>query len=186
MSTERPPYLPEVPEQPELHPRTEYVPTLRHTPPVDAGSQSDRRPDNQTVGHQWVEVFNGTLAESHPTMVESEPPAPTGEAAAEPEAKERERVQLAGRLGQDPKMRTTPKGTLIASFPLGVKDEANLDKTTWHTVLAFQKRAEQVRDTLKKGDPVEVIGYVHEREIPRRDGSTRTVREVYATIIKQR
>ncbi len=92
----------------------------------------------------------------------------------------------AGRLGQDPRTRTTPKGTLIASFPLGVKDEADLEKTSWHTVLAFRERAQTVHDTLKKGMPVEVIGYVHEREIPRRDGSTRTVEEVYATVIKQR
>jgi single stranded DNA-binding protein len=93
-------------------------------------------------------------------------------------------VQLAGRLGQDPRIRTTPKGTLIASFPLGVKDEADLEKTTWHTVLAFRERAQTVHDTLKKGMPVEVIGYVHERAIPRRDGSTRTVQEVYATVVR--
>ena len=95
-------------------------------------------------------------------------------------------MQLAGRLGQNPRTRTTPKGTLIASFPLGVKDEADLTKTTWHQVLAFRERAQQVRDTLTKGMPVEVIGYVHEREIPRRDGSTRTVQEIYSTVIKPR
>ncbi len=205
---ERPPYLPPLPER---YPRTQYVPaeipaqaygstSEGHTqtsrdelvvaagapPPVDAGRQSVPRPEGQTIGQQWVEVFQQARPESLPAPVDVQPPAPTGEAAAEPEARERERVQLAGRLGQDPRMRTTPKGTLIASFPLGVKDQANLDKTTWHTVLAFQKRAEQVRNSLKKGDPVEVIGYVHEREIPRRDGTIRTVHEVYATIIKQR
>ena len=126
MSRERPAYLPELPEQPELYPRTDYVPTLRHSPPVDAGSQSDPRPEDQVIGQ------------------------------------------------------------LIASFPLGVKDEADLNRTTWHTILAFRERAQQVKDTLKKGDPVEVIGYRHEREIPRRDGSTRTVHEVYATVLKPR
>ncbi len=183
MSKERPAYLPELPE---LHPHTDYVPTLRHTPPVDAGSQSDPRPEDQAIGQQWVQVFNGTLAESLPAVVENEPPAPTGEAAAEPEARERQRVQLAGRVGQNPRTRTTPKGTFIASFPLGVKDEADLNKTHWHQVLAFRERAQQVKDTLKKGDPVEVIGYRHEREIPRRDGSTRRVEEVYATVVKPR
>ena len=53
-------------------------------------------------------------------------------------------------------------------------------------MLAFHEQAQQVKDTLRKDLPVEVSGYVHEREIPRRDGSTRTVQEVYATVIKPR
>ena len=117
------------------------------------------------------------------TTVPPEPSASTGDTPEEPG---RERVTLTGRLGQDPRIRTTRKGTLVAQFPLGVKDEADFNKTTWHTVVAFRQRAEQVRDTLKKGDAVEVIGYRHERQVPHRDGSTRTVQEVYATVIKRR
>ena len=113
-------------------------------------------------------------------------PTPTGEAAAATQTREQERLTLAGRLGQDPRIRTTAKGTLVAQFPLGVKQDPDLDKTTWHTVVAFRQRAEQVRDTLKKGDAVEVIGYRHERQVPRRDGTTRTVEEVWATVIKRR
>ena len=112
-------------------------------------------------------------------------PTPTGEAAAAAEPEEQERVTLAGRLGQDPRLRTTPNGTLIAQFPLGVKDETDRTKTTWHQVLAFQQRAEQVRDRLKKGDVVEVIGYRHERTIPRRNGP-RTVAQIYATVVTPR
>ena len=164
---ERPSYLPELPDPwprpvdsvPQPAAAGELVAAAADLPPVDAAP-----PDSATVG----------------------PPAPTGEAAPDPEPRERERVQLAGRLGQNPRTRTTPKGTLIASFPLGVKDEADLNKTTWHTILAFRERAAQVKDTLRQGMPVEVIGYRHNREVPRRDGSTRTVHEVYATVIKPR
>jgi single-strand DNA-binding protein len=95
-------------------------------------------------------------------------------------------VQLSGRLGQDPAIRTTPKGVLVARFPLGIRDEADLTTTHWHTVLAFRDRAQWIRDTLTKGMPVEVIGYLHEREIPRRDGTRRTIQEIYATVIKPR
>src|SRR3712207_3247575 len=124
-------YLPELPDPwprpaeylPTSPPAGELVAAVVSPPPVDAGP-----PGSATV----------------------EPPAPTGEAAPDPEARERVRVTLAGRLGQNPRIRTTPKGTLVAQFPLGVKDEADLDTTTWHTVLAFQKRAEQVRESLKK------------------------------------
>lgn len=114
---------------------------------------------------------------------------PTAQPQSEPADAERAaqpRVQLAGRLGQNPTLRTTPKGTLVARFPLGVRDEQDLEKTIWHTVLAFKQRAEQVRDQLKKGDAAEVIGYLHTREILRRDGSSRTIQEVYATVVKPR
>ena len=126
------------------------------------------------------------MADSAREPITVELPTPTGEAAPPPEAHEQERLTLAGRLGQDPRIRTTAKGTLVAQFPLGVKADPDLDKTTWHTVVAFRQRAEQIRDTLKKGDAVEVIGYRHEREVPRRDGTTRTVQEVWATVIKRR
>ena len=98
---------------------------------------------------------------------------------------EQERLTLVGRLGQDPTLRTSRGGVLIARFPLGVKDEADPNKTTWHQVLAFRQRAELVRDRLHRGHVVEVIGYRHEREIPGKTG-TRTVAEIYATVVKPR
>lgn len=114
------------------------------------------------------------------------PVAPTpGEEPAAGERVEQERVTLTGRLGQDPTVRTTRNGVLVARFPLGVKDETDLTKTIWHHVLAFRDRAAWVRDTLHRGDAVEVIGYRHEREIPGRNGP-RTVEEINATVVKQR
>ena len=178
---ERPSYLPELPE---LYQRTEFVPPPT---PAPAGETHPCPEQSVTVGDELTAVVaqRPPVGEGRQTSAAVEPPAPTGE-AADPEAREQHRVTLAGRLGQHPKVRTTPKGTLVAQFPLGVKDETDLDKTTWHTVFAFRERAVQVRDRLKKGDAVEVIGYVHERQIPRRDGTTRTVREVYATVLKPR
>ena len=181
---ERSPFFPPVPELSVRPP--DLVPSAAAPPPVGADRPSPPSPEGQINGQQWVEVFNQTTAESLPASVDTQPRTPTGEAAPAPEARERERVHLAGRVGQDPRLKTTPKGTLVAQFPLGVKAEADIDKTTWHTIIAFQKRAEQVRDSLTKGDPVEVIGYVHERQVPRRDGSSRTIQEIYATVIKPR
>jgi hypothetical protein len=74
-----------------------------------------------------------------------------------------ERLNLSGRLGRAPAFRTTRNGTLIASFPLAVRNED--DTTTWHTILAFGERAEQLRDQLDKGQVVQVIGYQHDREV---------------------
>lgn len=94
------------------------------------------------------------------------------------------RLSLGGRLGRAPSFRTTRSGRLIASFPLAVRDEAG--ETTWHTVLAFDERAEQLRDQVAKGQYVEVVGYLHQRERTTRSGQTRVIEEVYATVIKPR
>jgi len=87
-------------------------------------------------------------------------------------------------LGRAPSFRTTRNGTLIASFPLAVRDEDG--STTWHTILAFGERAEKLRVQLDKGQAVQVISYQHEREVRTKRGETKIVREVYATMVKAR
>jgi hypothetical protein len=94
------------------------------------------------------------------------------------------RLHLAGRVGADPVFRTTPKGTLVGRFPLAIHNHDNT--TTWQQVLAFNARAEKLRDTIHKGDAVQVVGYVHEREGKGRDGQPRTIRELYAVTVTAR
>ncbi len=171
---ERPPYLPQLPDQ---YSRTAYVPA---EPPAaaDVPAPVDRL---EVSGDALVAAVSAPPPVDAGRLSATEP----GEAPAAPESREQERVTLTGRLGQHPRIRTTSKGTLIAQFPLGVKDAADLTKTTWHQVVAFQQRAEQVRDTLTKGDAVEVIGYRHARQIPGRTGP-RMVEQIYATVLKPR
>lgn len=105
--------------------------------------------------------------------------------AEDPSGKtERERVTLSGRLGQAPSFRTTRTGKLIATFPVAVRDEAGA--TTWHTVLAFDARAEKLRNGFAKGQAVDIIGYRHQREKQTKAGDTRLVEEIYATVITLR
>lgn len=102
-----------------------------------------------------------------------------------PTAPERpDRITLLGRLGTEIKFKVTPKGLLVASFPLGVKDDEG--QTHWETVLAFGDRAEKLRDTLTKGQTAEVIGYRKERTYKGRDGKERTVKEINSVVVKPR
>jgi single-stranded DNA-binding protein len=71
---------------------------------------------------------------------------------------------------------------VIARFPLAEHHEEN--RTTWHQVVAFGPRAEKLKGMLTKGQVIEVIGYLHERQVRGRDGKTKTVQEVYAAVIK--
>lgn len=97
---------------------------------------------------------------------------------------QKERLTVLGRVGATPSFRTSPKGTLIARFPVAVHEAEN--KTTWHTVLAFGERAEKLKESLEKGGQVEVVGYRHFREARTRNGQPKTVEELYAVVVKNR
>ena len=182
---ERPTYLPELP--PTRPPFADYVPSAPASslagdePAPPAGSadaeleqleQLDEVNRREAVWQWFLEKTakqRARLAEaglsqppaagrSPETTVPPKPSASTGDT---PEQRGRERLTLSGRVGAAPTLRTTPKGTLVARFPLGVHEDSGA--TTWHTILAFNQRAEQVRTSVKKGDAVEVIGYRHTR-----------------------
>lgn len=64
-----------------------------------------------------------------------------------------------GRLGADPEIRSTPGGDCVANFRIAVgwksKDKEGAE---WVPVVAFGKKAELVRDYLKKGSRVYLSG----------------------------
>ena len=74
------------------------------------------------------------------------------------------------------------KTGLMAKFPVGEHQPDG--STTWHTVVAFGKHAETLRDSLTKGQLITVGGYPHEREVTGRAGQTRTVTEIYLAGLK--
>jgi hypothetical protein len=108
----------------------------------------------------------------------------TGQADQLQTRTEQERLTLSGRAGADPAFRLTSKGTLVGRFPLAIHHPDNT--TTWEQVIAFNTRAEKLKDTLHKGDAVEVVGYMHEREGKGRDGQLKTIRELYAVTVTAR
>lgn len=94
------------------------------------------------------------------------------------------RVTLAGRVGAEPRFRTTQQnGRLIGRFPIAVHEDPLT--TRWFTVLAFDDRAKRLQEKgLVKGQPVEIVGYLHTREGRTRRGDTRIVEEIYAAAIR--
>ncbi|MBR4741597.1 MAG: single-stranded DNA-binding protein, partial [Desulfovibrio sp.] len=58
------------------------------------------------------------------------------------------KVQLIGRLGQDPQLRYTQSGSPLASFSVATdesftdRDGNRQEKTEWHRIVVFQKTAE--------------------------------------------
>lgn len=119
-----------------------------------------------------------TAREAPPTLP---PNQPAGGPA--PEYHEAERLTLLGRVGRDPTFWTTKTGVARAHFPLGVRHDPASDKTTWHRIEAWNKWAERARDTVSKGQVVEVVAY---RRVTSVDGTRgpRQVEELRAAAIR--
>ncbi len=109
---------------------------------------------------------------------ESGPPESCPALSAANEVGEQPRIILSGRIGAQPHFRTTSRGTDILGFPLAVHDQPG--ETQWHAIRVFGERAWALRNSLLKGQAVEVVGYTHLRERTHRTGETETREEVYA------
>ena len=84
-------------------------------------------------------------------------------------AKSVNKVILLGNVGKDPEIRSTPGGTLVATFGLATSDRQKdaqgnwQDRTEWHNLVAFTRTAEIVRDYVKKGTKIYIDGRIQTR-----------------------
>lgn len=74
------------------------------------------------------------------------------------------RVTLLGNLGADPELRMTGSGQAVLNVRLATsetyldKDKKRQERTEWHTVVLWGKRAEGLAKVLHKGDRILVEG----------------------------
>ena len=97
---------------------------------------------------------------------------------------------LIGRLGKDPEMKYTPSGTAVASFSIAtnysVKDvEGNYtDKTDWHNIVVFGRRAEFAGEYLSKGRLVFIEGRIQTRSWEDQNGNKRYITEIISSDVQ--
>jgi len=96
------------------------------------------------------------------------------------------KVILIGNLGQDPELRYTGGGTAVCNMRLATNEsykdaEGNLvDKTEWHTIVAWARLAEICGEYLKKGSQVYFEGSLQTRQWEDKEGNTKYTTEVKA------
>jgi single-strand DNA-binding protein len=84
-------------------------------------------------------------------------------------AKSVNKVFLLGNVGKDPETRSSASGVMVATFTLATSDRQKdaqgnwQDRTEWHTLVAFNRTAEIVRDYVKKGSKLYVEGKIQTR-----------------------
>lgn len=94
------------------------------------------------------------------------------------------KVTLLGNVGRDPEIKFTGSGTAVANFSIATserfKDKSGewADRTEWHTLVAYARTAEIVRDYVQKGSKLYIEGRLQTRSWDDKEG-----RKVYRTEI---
>ncbi len=93
------------------------------------------------------------------------------------------RVELLGRVGTDPELRTTQNGTAVVQLRLATdRRNGNEDsQTDWHTVVCWDKQAEAVAQYVQKGERVYVAGRLNHHSWETDSGERRSRTEVHAS-----
>jgi len=96
----------------------------------------------------------------------------------------RNSVQLIGRLGNDPEIRTFGDNKKVAKFSLATssyyndKNGERVTETEWHNIVAWNTTAEIAEKYLKKGQEIAVAGKIVYRKWEDKDGNTRYNTEI--------
>jgi single-strand DNA-binding protein len=96
------------------------------------------------------------------------------------------KVILVGNLGADPDMRYTPSGQGVCELRVATSESWNdkngqrQERTEWHRVVVWGKRAEICSKYLSKGRQVYVEGRIQTRSYDDKDGNKRYITEVIA------
>ena len=96
------------------------------------------------------------------------------------------RVMIIGRLGADPELRYTQTGQPICSLRVATdesytdKDGNRVERTEWHSVVAFGKTADHCNQYLGKGSLVYVEGKLTTRKWQDQKGQDRYTTEIRA------
>lgn len=93
-------------------------------------------------------------------------------------------VQLIGRLGIDPEVKTFGENKRMVRLSLATNDKyrnsrgETVEDTQWHSIVAWGKTAEIAEKYLKKGQEVAVRGKLNTRQYDDANGNRRYLTEV--------
>jgi single-strand DNA-binding protein len=94
------------------------------------------------------------------------------------------KVQLVGRLGKDPELKSVGTGTSMLRLSIATNERFKgadgewKDDTQWHPVVVWGKQAERLAAQLRKGAGLLVEGRLVHKSYEAKDGSKRMSTEV--------
>ncbi len=96
----------------------------------------------------------------------------------------RNKVQLIGRLGQDPEITTFPDGNKIAKFSMATDDSykdksgQKIERAYWHNVVVRGGLVNIVESYVQKGQEIAIEGKLTNRSWEDKDGVKRYMTEI--------
>ena len=102
----------------------------------------------------------------------------------------RNRVQLIGRVGNDPEVKTFDGGKKVANINIATNDfyknekGERVEQTEWHRVVAWGKTAEIIEQYVIKGKEIAVDGKLTHRSYDDKDGTKRFITEVVVSDVQ--
>jgi len=96
----------------------------------------------------------------------------------------RNNVQLIGRLGQTPEIKSFENGSKVANFSIavnnGYRDNSGnwIENTQWFKIVAWGKNADAVTEKMSKGSEVLITGRLDNHDYTAKDGTKRYVTDV--------
>ena len=100
------------------------------------------------------------------------------------------KVILVGNLGADPDMRYTPSGQGVCELRIATSESWNdkngqrQERTEWHRVVVWGKRAEVCSKYLSKGRQVYIEGRIQTRNYDDKEGHKRYITEIIANDVQ--
>jgi len=99
------------------------------------------------------------------------------------------KIQIIGRLGKTPELKTTPNGTSVSSFSVATSEKwkdgtgAKKEETQWHNVVLWGKNAESASKFMKKGELHYFEGTMKYEEYEK-DGVKKVASKIHVTNFK--
>ena len=96
----------------------------------------------------------------------------------------RNKVQLIGRLGQEPEITTFPDGNKIAKFSMATddsykdKDGQKVERAYWHNIVVRGGLVKVVESYVQKGQEIAIEGKLTNRSWEDKDGIKRYMTEI--------
>jgi len=100
------------------------------------------------------------------------------------------KVQLIGRLGRDPELKSSKNGMSITNMSIATSRKSKSssggyqEETEWHRIVCFGKTAEFANKYLLKGRLVYVEGRLRTNSWQAKDGTKRQTTEVIADVVQ--
>ena len=96
----------------------------------------------------------------------------------------RNKVQLIGRLGQEPEITTFPDGNKMAKFSMATDDSykdkngQKVERAYWHNVVVRGGLVKVVESYVQKGQEIAIEGKLTNRSWEDKDGNKRYITEI--------